>query len=120
MEQHETTRETQWGGRWRNSGEQGGAAPGRKVEQPRGARWSSPREQGGGTPGRKVEQPQGGRWRNSGEQGGGTQGCKVEANGSIMKQPVKHSGATFVKLYVSWRIVRALRRWPTKGHEARG
>ena len=37
-------------------------------------------------------------------EGGGTQGCKVEANGSIMKQPVKHSGATFVKLYASWRV----------------
>ena len=48
MEQHETTRETQWGGRWRNSGEEGGAAPG---------------VQGGG--------PQGARCRNSGEQGGG-------------------------------------------------
>ena len=49
-------------------------------------------EEGGGTPGRKVEEPRGGRWRNPGEEGGGTQGCKVEANGSIMKQPVKHSG----------------------------
>ena len=42
--------------------------------------------------GRKVEGPRGARWRNPGVQGGGTQGCKVEANGSIMKQPVKHSG----------------------------
>ena len=49
-------------------------------------------EEGGGTPGRKVEELRGARWRNSGEEGGGTQGCKVEANGSIMKQPVKHSG----------------------------
>ena len=49
-------------------------------------------EEGGGTPGRKVEEPRGGRWRDPGVQGGGTQGCKVEANGSIMKQPVKHSG----------------------------
>ena len=49
-------------------------------------------EEGGGTPGRKVEELRGGRWRNSGEEGGGTQGCKVEANGNIMKQPVKHSG----------------------------
>ena len=63
-------------------------------------------EEGGGTPGRKVEELRGGRWRDPGEEGGGTQGCKVEANGSIMKQPVKHSGATFVKLYASWRVVR--------------
>ena len=73
-------------------GEEGGGTPGRKVEGPRGARWRDPGVQGGGTPGRKVEEPRGGRWRNSGVQGGGTQGCKVEANGSIMKQPVKHSG----------------------------
>ena len=82
-EHHETTRETQRGGRWRNSG-----------------------EEGGGTQGRKVEEPRGGRWRDPGVQGGGTHGCKVENNGSIMKQPVKHSGATFVKLYASWRVVR--------------
>ena len=49
-------------------------------------------EEGGGTPGRKVEELRGARWRDSREEGGGTQGCKVEANGSIMKQPVKHSG----------------------------
>ena len=134
------------GARWRNPGEQDGGTHGCKVEGPRGARWRDPGVQGGGTQGCKVEElrggrwrdpgvqgggqrehhettretQRGGRWRNSGEEGGGTQGCKVEANGSIMKQPVKHSGATFVKLYASWRIVRALRRWPTKGHEARG
>ena len=82
-EHHETTRETQRGGRWRNSGEEGGGTQGCKVEELRGARWSDSREEGGGT-----------------------QGCKVEANGSIMKQPVKHSGATCVKLYASWRVVR--------------
>ena len=49
-------------------------------------------EEGGGTPGRKVEEPRGARWRNPRVQDGGTHGCKVEANGSIMKQPVKHSG----------------------------
>ena len=105
-EHHETTRETQRGGRWRNSGEEGGGTHGCKVEEPRGARWSDPGVQGGGTQGCKVERPRGARWRNPGVQGGGTQGCKVEANGSIMKQPVKHSGATFVKLYTSWRVVR--------------
>ena len=49
-------------------------------------------EEGGGTPGCKVEEPRGARWRNPRVQDGGTHGCKVEANGSIMKQPVKHSG----------------------------
>ena len=73
-------------------GEEGGGTPGRKVEELRGGRWRNPGEEGGGTPGRKVEEPRGARWRNSGVQGGGTQGCKVEANGNIMKQPVKHSG----------------------------
>ena len=63
-------------------------------------------EEGGGTQGCKVEELRGARWSDSREEGGGTQGCKVEANGSIMKQPVKHSGATFVKLYASWRVVR--------------
>ena len=48
--------------------------------------------QGGGTPGRKVEELRGARWSDTGEEGGGTPGRKVEANGSIMKKPVKHSG----------------------------
>ncbi|MFQ7930718.1 MAG: hypothetical protein ACLRG2_04805, partial [Pauljensenia sp.] len=79
---------------------------GRKVEELRGGRWRDPGVHGGATSGRKVEEPRGARWSDIGEEGGGTQGCKVEANGSIMKQPVKHSGATFVKLYASWRVVR--------------
>ena len=94
------------GGRWRDPGVQGGGTQGSKVKEPRGARWRNPGEQGEGTQGSKVEEPRGARWRNPGEQGGGTQGSKVEANGSIMKQPVKHSGATCVKLYASWRVVR--------------
>ena len=65
---------------------------GRKVEELRGGRWRDPGVQGGGTQGCTVERHRGGRWRNPGVQSGGTQGCKVEANGSIMKQPVKHSG----------------------------
>ena len=88
---------------------QGGGTQGCKVEEPRGARWRDPGVQGGGTQGCKVEangsimkQPV----KHSGEEGGATPGRKVEANGSIMKQPVKHSGATFVKLYASWRVVR--------------
>lgn len=101
--------------------EEGGGTQGRKVERLRGGRWSDTGEEGGGTqggrwrntgvqggatPGCKVEEPRGARWRDPGEEGGGTQGCTVEANGSIMKQPVKHSGATCVKLYASWRVVR--------------
>ena len=105
-EHHETARETQRGGRWRNSGEEGGGTQGCTVERHRGGRWRNPGVHGGGTQGCKVERPRGARWRNPGVQGGGTQGCTVEANGSIMKQPVKHSGATFVKLYASWRVVR--------------
>ena len=90
-------------------GEEGGGTPGRKVEEPRGARWRNPGVQGGGQREHHEtarETQRGGRWSDSGVQGGGTQGCKVEANGSIMKQPVKHSGATCVKLYASWRVVR--------------
>ena len=94
------------GGRWRNPGEEGGGTQGRKVERLPGGRWRNPGEEGGGTHGCKVEGPTGARWRDPGVQGGGTQGCKVEASGNIMKQPVKHSGATCVKLYASWRVVR--------------
>ena len=97
------------GGRWRNSGEEGeGQREHHETarETQRGGRWRNSGEEGGGTQGRKVEEPRGGRWRDPGVQGGGTHGCKVENNGSIMKQPVKHSGATFVKLYASWRVVR--------------
>ena len=66
------------GGRWRNSGEEGGGTQGRKVEGPRGGRWRNPGEQGGGTQGSKVEELRGGRWRDPGVHGGATSGRKVE------------------------------------------
>lgn len=59
------------GGRWRNSGEEGGGTQGCKVEGPRGARWRNPGVHGGATSGRKVEEPRGAKWRNPGVQGGG-------------------------------------------------
>jgi len=83
------------GGRWRNSGVQGGGTPGRKVEEPRGARWRNLGEEGGGTPGCKVEEPRGGRWSDTGEEGGGTQGCKVEEpRGARWRDPGEQGGGT--------------------------
>ena len=92
-EHHETTRETQRGGRWRNSGEEGGGTPGRKVEELRGGRWRNPRVQGGGTHGCKVEEPTGARWRDPRVQGGGTHGCKVEGpRGARWRDPGVQGG----------------------------
>ena len=57
------TRQDSWQSTWRDTG--------RKVEEPRGGRWRNSGEEGGGTPGRKVEEPRGARWRDPGVQGGG-------------------------------------------------
>ena len=128
-EHHETTRETQRGGRWRNSGEEGGGTHGCKVEEPRGARWSDPGVQGGGTQGCKVERPRGARWRNPGVQGGAAQGCKVEGpRGARWRDPGVQGGGQrehhettretqwgdLCKAVRELACCSALRRWATK------